>query len=186
MQTNPFSQFPQALERAARVKLMIFDVDGVMTDGGLFVGAGDGHIAEQLKRFDSLDGHGLKLLREAGVITAIITGRNSAFVAGRAAELGIDHLFQGVADKRIAFAELLQRTGLTAADCGYMGDDWPDLPLLVRVAFAASPAQAHFEVRARSHYVAQREGGRGAVREVCDLVLCATGAYAELLTQALN
>ena len=186
MDTNPFPMQPQALERAARVRLMIFDVDGVLTDGGLLVGERDGRIAERLKRFDSLDGHGIKLLGQAGIQTAIITGRNSTFVAGRAKELGITHVFQGCADKREAFATLLERTGLTAADCGYMGDDWPDLPLLVRVGFAACPAQAHFEIRQRSHFIAQARGGFGAAREVCDLLLCAGNHYVRLLAETLH
>jgi 3-deoxy-D-manno-octulosonate 8-phosphate phosphatase (KDO 8-P phosphatase) len=134
----------------------------------------------------TLDGHGIKLLAQAGVTPAIITGRQSEIVAWRAGELGIEHLYQGVADKREAFAHLLAATALLPADAGYMGDDWPDLPVIVQVGFAACPAQAHAEVRGRCHYVAQAAGGRGAVREVADLILKAQGAYDALLARALS
>ena len=180
--SNIDARFPQAMERAARVRLMIFDVDGVLTDGRLLVGP-EGEIS---KAFDTLDGHGIKLLAQAGVTPAIITGRQSEIVAWRAGELGIEHLYQGVADKREAFGHLLAATQLQAADAGYMGDDWPDLPVIVQVGFAACPAQAHAEVRGRCHYVAQAAGGRGAVREVADLILKAQGAYDALLARALS
>lgn len=171
-----------ASERARRVKLMIFDVDGVLTDGGLhFTASGD-----TMKTFNSLDGHGVKLLGEAGIATAIITGRRSEIVAARAKEMRIAHLFQGAEHKTGAFEELLQRTGLTEADCGYMGDDWPDLPVMLRVGFAAAPANAHPEVRARAHWVSQAEGGRGAVREVCDAILRAQDRYDALLAAVVG
>lgn len=183
MRTNPLPADPLALERAAAVKLMIFDVDGVLTDGGLHLGP-DG--AELFKRFDTLDGHGLKLLAEAGVVTAIISGRKSEIVAARAAALGVSHVYQGQSDKRGAFAELLGIVGVKPRETGYMGDDWPDLPLLTRVGFAACPTQAHAEVKARCHYVAKTGGGAGAAREVCDLILTAQDRYGELLAQALG
>ncbi|HTH59515.1 MAG TPA: HAD family hydrolase [Paraburkholderia sp.] len=171
-----------AIERAARVRLMIFDVDGVLTDGGLmFTGAGD-----TMKIFNSLDGHGAKLLREAGIDTAIITGRRSEIVAARAKELKITHLFQGVEDKRVAFRQLLAETGLTAEDCGYMGDDWPDLAVLLQCGFGAAPANSHPDVLERAHWVSQRVGGHGAVRELCDLLLRAQGRYDALLAAACS
>ncbi len=179
---NMDARFPQAAERAARVKLMIFDVDGVLTDGRLLVSAN----GELLKTFDTLDGHGIKLLAQAGVVPAIISGRKSDIVAWRMRELGIAHVYQGIQDKRTAFAELLAAMQFQPADCGYMGDDWPDLPVMTQVAFAACPAQAHVELRARCHYVASAEGGRGAAREVCDLILHAKGAYDGLLAEALT
>jgi 3-deoxy-D-manno-octulosonate 8-phosphate phosphatase (KDO 8-P phosphatase) len=165
---------------AQRVKLMIFDVDGVFSDGGLhFTAAGD-----TMKTFHSLDGHGVKLLGEAGIPSAIITGRRSEIVTARAREMRIAHLYQGAEHKLAAFGELLQATGLTPADCGYMGDDWPDLPVMLQVGFRAAPANAHEEVRARAHWVTQAEGGRGAVREVCDLILRAQNRYDALLAAA--
>jgi 3-deoxy-D-manno-octulosonate 8-phosphate phosphatase (KDO 8-P phosphatase) len=169
-----------AAARAGRVQLMIFDVDGVLTDGHLYFGPQ----GEMLKAFDTLDGHGVKLLRSAGVQTAIITGRSSQIVAGRARELAIDHVFQGVHDKTAAFAELLAATGIAAADTGYMGDDWPDLAVMLKAGFAAVPANAHVELKLRAHYVASARGGYGAVREVCDLILRARGYYDALLEQA--
>ncbi|MHA6824287.1 KdsC family phosphatase [Ralstonia pseudosolanacearum] len=180
--SNIEARFPQAMERAARVRLMIFDVDGVLTDGRLLVGP-QGEIS---KAFDTLDGHGIKLLAQAGITPAIITGRESEIVAWRAGELGIEHLYQGVADKREAFVHLLAATALQPADAGYMGDDWPDLPVMAQVGFAACPAQAHAEVRSRCHYVTRATGGRGAAREVADLILKAQGAYDDLLAQLLQ
>lgn len=177
--SNIDARFPQAMERAARVRLMIFDVDGVLTDGRLLVGP-EGEIS---KAFDTLDGHGIKLLAQAGVTPAIITGRQSEIVAWRAGELGIEHLYQGVADKREAFAHLLAATALLPADAGYMGDDWPDLPVMRRSAFACAPANAQTEVRHAAHFVTQARGGDGAARELCDLLLVATGRYAQLLEQ---
>jgi 3-deoxy-D-manno-octulosonate 8-phosphate phosphatase (KDO 8-P phosphatase) len=169
-----------AAERASRVKLMIFDVDGVLTDGSLmFTAEGD-----FMKSFNSLDGHGLKLLREAGIDTAIITGRRSGIVQARAQELRITHLYQGVADKTTAFADLLQAAGVTAEQCGYMGDDWPDLAVMMACGFAAAPANAHPEVIARAHWVAQARGGYGAAREACDAILRAQHRYDALLAAA--
>ncbi|CAM2182761.1 3-deoxy-D-manno-octulosonate 8-phosphate phosphatase KdsC [Paraburkholderia sacchari] len=168
--------------RAARVRLMIFDVDGVLTDGGLlFTGAGD-----TMKGFNSLDGHGAKLLREAGIDTAIITGRRSEIVALRAKELRITHLYQGVEDKRVAFEALLAETGITREQCGYMGDDWPDLGVMLQCGFGAAPANAHPDVLARAHWVTDKIGGHGAVREVTDLILRAQGHYDAMLAAACS
>jgi len=171
---------PTAAERANRLKLMVFDVDGVFTDGSLyFIGDGDA-----MKSFNSLDGHGVKLLGEAGIATAIITGRNSEIVAARAKEMKIAHLFQGVENKLAVFAELTASLDIGADACGYMGDDWPDLPVLLRCGFAAAPANAHPEVIARAHWVAEARGGHGAVREVCDAILRAQRRYDALLAAA--
>lgn len=169
-----------AAERASRVKLMIFDVDGVLTDGSLmFTAEGD-----YMKSFNSMDGHGMKLLREAGVETAIITGRRSDIVERRAQELRISHLHQGAGDKAAVFVELLRTTGLSADACGYMGDDWPDLAVLTQCGFAAAPANAHPDVIARAHWVSEARGGYGAVREVCDTILRAQHRYEALLAAA--
>jgi 3-deoxy-D-manno-octulosonate 8-phosphate phosphatase (KDO 8-P phosphatase) len=169
-------------ERASRVKLMIFDVDGVLTDGSLlFSAAGDA-----MKSFNSLDGHGVKLLGHAGIATAIITGRKSEIVSARAKEMRIGHLFQGVENKVTAFTGLLDTLGLAPDDCGYMGDDWPDLPVMLRCGFATAPANAHPDVIARAHWVAKARGGHGAVREVCDAILRAQDRYDALLAAALK
>ncbi|CCD40766.2 3-deoxy-D-manno-octulosonate 8-phosphatephosphatase [Candidatus Paraburkholderia kirkii UZHbot1] len=171
-----------AAQRASRIRLMIFDVDGVLTDGSLYFSA-DG---DAMKSFNSLDGHGVKMLQSIGVQTAIITGRKSRIVAARATELGVTHLCQGVENKTVALAELLEKTGISAAECGYMGDDWPDLAVMRRCGFAAAPANAHPEVIQRVHWVAEARGGHGAVREVCDAILCAQHRYDELLAVALG
>ncbi len=171
----------ELMQRAQRVKLMIFDVDGVLTDGGLRYGP-DG---ELIKTFNVLDGHGIKLLQQAGIQAAIISARSSAIVARRAGDLGIAHLMQGVHDKREGFEKLLTQTGLQAEDCGFMGDDVIDLPVMTRVAFAASVPNGHPEVRTRAHYVTEIGGGRGAVREVCDLLLRAQGQYEAALAPYL-
>jgi 3-deoxy-D-manno-octulosonate 8-phosphate phosphatase (KDO 8-P phosphatase) len=171
-----------ATERARRVKLMIFDVDGVLTDGGLvFTAEGD-----TMKVFHSMDGHGAKLLRQAGIETAIITGRRSGIVAVRAKELKITHLYQGVENKPEAFADLLKQTGMTPEECGYMGDDWVDLGVMLKVGFAAAPANSHPEVIARAHWVSEARGGHGAVREVCDTLLRAQNKYDALLAAACS
>jgi 3-deoxy-D-manno-octulosonate 8-phosphate phosphatase (KDO 8-P phosphatase) len=167
-------------ERASRVKLMIFDVDGVLTDGGLmFTAEGD-----TMKVFNSMDGHGLKLLREAGVETAIITGRKSGIVEVRAQELRINYLYQGVADKIQAFDDLLKTTGVAPEACGYMGDDWPDLGVMLKCGFAAAPANAHPEVLSRAHWVSHARGGFGAARELCETILRAQNRYDALLAAA--
>ena len=169
-----------ASERASRVKLMIFDVDGVLTDGGLlFTAQGD-----TMKSFNSMDGHGLKLLGEAGIRTAIITGRRSDIVLARATELRVSHIHQGSADKVATFVELMREANFTAEQCGYIGDDWPDLGVITRCGFAAAPANAHPEVIARAHWVSEARGGQGAAREVCDALLRAQNRYEALLAAA--
>jgi 3-deoxy-D-manno-octulosonate 8-phosphate phosphatase (KDO 8-P phosphatase) len=175
------TQKATAMERAKQVKLMVFDVDGVLTDGGLRYG-NDGEI---LKTFNVLDGHGIKLLQQSGVKTAIISARQSPVVAKRAADLGISTVLQGVHDKRLAFETLIAEMGLTAQDCGFMGDDVIDLPVMTRVVFAASVPNGHEEVRSRAHYVAQAGGGLGAVREVCDFILRAQDNYQAALAPYL-
>lgn len=170
-----------ATERAKHVKLMIFDVDGILTDGGLRYGA-DG---ELIKTFNVLDGHGIKLLQQSGVKTAIISARQSDIVARRAADLGIAILLQGVHDKRSAFERTATDLALSHDACGFMGDDVIDLPVITRVGFSVSVPNGHPEVRSRVHYVAQAGGGRGAVREVCDFILRAQGNYEAALAPYL-
>jgi 3-deoxy-D-manno-octulosonate 8-phosphate phosphatase (KDO 8-P phosphatase) len=170
-----------AFARAARVRLMIFDVDGILTDGSLHYGPE----GEMIKTFNVLDGHGIKLLQASGVAAAIISARKSDIVARRAADLGILHLRQGVHDKQAAFEQLLAQTGIEAAACGFIGDDVIDLPVLLRAGFAASVPGGHPEVRARVHYITHAAGGRGAVRELCDFLLRAQGNYETALAPYL-
>jgi 3-deoxy-D-manno-octulosonate 8-phosphate phosphatase (KDO 8-P phosphatase) len=170
-----------AVANAARVQLMIFDVDGVLTDGSLHFGA-DGEV---IKTFNVLDGHGIKMLQHAGVACAIISARQSAIVARRAADLGIAHVQQGVHDKRMAFEQLVTQCGLAVDACGFIGDDVIDLPILSRVGFAASVPNGHPEVLARVHYVTKAAGGHGAAREICDFILRAQGSYEAALAPYL-
>ena len=158
---------PQVTQRARRVRLAIFDVDGVMTDGTLWYGAR----GEALKAFNILDGHGLKLLQKAGIATAIVSGRKSAAVTARARELAIAHVIQGTGDDKVpAFEKLLKKAGVAAQSCSFMGDDIQDLPLMARCGFAVAVANAVEEVKASAHYVTRAHGGRGAIREFSDLV----------------
>ena len=150
---------------------MVFDVDGVLTDGGLYYGEN----GEQLKRFNALDGHGLRLLLEGGLKVALMTGRSGPIVARRAAELGIAEVMQGVRDKGAALAELAQRAGVQLNQAGYMGDDIIDLPAMQRAGFAATVPNAPGYVSQAAHWVASVPGGSGAVRECCDLLLAAQG-----------
>lgn len=160
--------------RARAVRLAIFDVDGVMTDGTLYIG-GQG---EAFKAFNILDGHGVKMLQSAGVATAILSGRSSDAVARRASELAIVHVVQGAADKLAAFDALSARLGVPPAECAFVGDDLPDLPVMKNCGFAVAVANAVDEVKASAHYVTRASGGRGAVREFCELVLRAQGQLA--------
>lgn len=172
---------PALKSRASAVRLMIFDVDGILTDGSLHYGA-DG---ELIKTFNVLDGHGIKQLQQSGVATAIISARKSALVERRAADLGISHVHQGVHDKFKVFAALLETLALTPDAVGFIGDDVIDLPILCRVGFAASVPNGHAEVKSRVHYVTQAGGGRGAARELCDLIMKAQGTYDAALASYL-
>lgn len=171
-----------ALKRAEGVKLMIFDVDGVMTDGTLYYS----ERGEELKAFNVRDGHGIKMLRQYGVEVALITARNSRAVELRAANLGITQIYQGTEDKRGVYASLLAQLGLAAGQSGYMGDDLPDLPLITRCGFAATVAAAPEALKSRAHYVARAPGGHGAVREVCEFILRAQGALERAISAHLQ
>jgi len=162
-----------AIERARDVKLIIFDVDGVMTDGTLFL-ADDG---QEYKGFNSLDGHGLKMLKSTGVELAIITGRDSRLVAHRARNLGITHLHQGAHDKLMVYRQLLDDLSLDAEQTAFMGDDVVDLPVMRRARLAIAVPAAPDLVKAHSHYITRREGGRGAVREACEFIMRAQGTF---------
>ena len=160
-------------QRAQAIKLAIFDVDGVLTDGGLHYSDS----GEETKIFDVRDGHGMKMLQTSGVALAIITSRTSQCVSRRAAGLGIDHLYQGVENKVSAFESLTRELGIDPHACAYMGDDWVDLPVLTRCGLALSVPEAPEAVRSRVHYVTRAGGGRGAVREVCELIMHAQGTF---------
>lgn len=168
---------PALLLQAQRVKIVFFDVDGVLTDGGLLF-SGEGEV---LKRFHTLDGQGLKMLQQAGITPAVITGRDSPALRLRLRNLGVLHARFGTEDKVPAAQEILKELQLDWSQAAAIGDDWPDLPVLQRSCFAAAPANAHSEVLAIADYVTARQGGEGAVRELCDLLLTACGAYASLL-----
>lgn len=162
-----------AIERARALKLVIFDVDGIMTDGTLYL-ADDG---QEYKGFNSLDGHGLKMLKSTGVELGIITGRNSQVVVHRARNLGITHLHQGAHDKLLVYRQLLGDLGLGPEQTAFMGDDVVDLPVMRRVGLAIAVPAAPELVKAHSHYVTRREGGRGAVREACEFIMRAQGTF---------
>ena len=167
---------------ALGLKAAIFDVDGVLTDGRIYIG----EQGESFKAFSTLDGHGLKLLDQGGITPIIITGRDSPAVRRRVADLGLRHAVYGAKDKYAVAQPLLDQLGLQWSEVAAMGDDWPDLPLMTRAGFACAPAQAHAEVKAVAHYITQAIGGHGAARECCDLMLQACGRYAALLNGHLD
>jgi 3-deoxy-D-manno-octulosonate 8-phosphate phosphatase (KDO 8-P phosphatase) len=165
------------LAKASGIRVLLLDVDGVLTDGGLYFGAE----GELFKRFNTLDGHGLKMLQRAGITPAVVTGRGSAALRSRLAALGIVHARYDIDDKAPAAEAILAELGLGWGQAAVMGDDWPDLPMMLRAALALAPAHAHPEVRCRADLVTELCGGAGAVREVCDLLLRASGHYPALL-----
>ncbi len=167
------------LEKAARIKLVVFDVDGVLTDGSLYLGD-DG---QEYKAFHSHDGHGMKLLKEAGVNIGIITARTSKVVEHRMASLGIKHVYQGQTEKLPAFQELTEKLDLTPEAVAYVGDDVVDLPIMVRVGLAIAVADAHPLVARHAHWQTANAGGRGAARDVCELILEARGLLQDLFRQ---
>jgi len=169
---------PELLLRAQGIRWAIFDVDGVLTDGRIYIS----ERGEEFKAFSTLDGHGLKLLVQAGITPVVITGRDSPAVRRRVADLGIQHAVYGAHDKLAAANQLMPSLGLAWDTLAAMGDDWPDLPLMTRAAFACAPANAHAEVKAVAQHVTEARGGHGAARECCDLLLMATGRYAALLS----
>ncbi|MDP4621575.1 MAG: HAD hydrolase family protein [Hydrogenophaga sp.] len=175
---QPVLSFDAALlQRAQTVCVVFFDVDGVLTDGGLLFS----DQGETLKRFNTLDGHGIKLLQRAGITPAVVTGRDSAALRERLRALGVTHARFGTEDKLPAAEAILAELGLDWSQAAAMGDDWPDLPMMRRAAFACAPCNAHAEVLAQAHWVTPRTGGNGAVRELCDLLMLATGTYDRLL-----
>jgi 3-deoxy-D-manno-octulosonate 8-phosphate phosphatase (KDO 8-P phosphatase) len=168
----PFDISRDVLERAAHVKLALFDVDGVLTDGRVILGAND-----EYKCFDIKDGHGLRMLTRHGIATGIITGRSSAAVTRRAQELGIEHVHQGCKEKLPFFRTLLAQLGLAPRQVAYMGDDWMDLPVMLEAGLAVAVHDAHALVRQHAHWVTPSGGGRGAARELAELLVHARGGY---------
>jgi 3-deoxy-D-manno-octulosonate 8-phosphate phosphatase (KDO 8-P phosphatase) len=173
----------QDLQRkAAAIKLVVFDVDGVLTDGGLFIGD-DG---QEYKQFHSKDGHGMVMLQTSGVQIAIITGRTSEVVKIRMASLGVEHVYQGKREKLPAFEDLRRHTGLDPSEIAYVGDDVVDLPVMTRVGLAIAVQDAHYLTKQHAHWVTPSAGGRGAAREVCELIMDAQGTLEAALQHYLD
>lgn len=175
-------QRKRALAKAAPIKLLLLDVDGVLTDGNLFYSGETG----EAKSFNTQDGFGLRLLREAGIDVGIITARESAVVARRAKELKMNYIYQGMGNKNEAFRQIMRASGLKPFEIAYMGDDWLDLVLLQQVGLAIAPANGVREVREVAHFITERPGGSGAVRDACDLILEAQNKVSELLQKYRN
>ena len=168
---------PELLLQAQDIRVAFFDIDGVLTDGGLYFSES----GETLKRFHSLDGQGLKLLQKAGITPVVISGRDSPALRLRLKALGIVHTRLGTEDKRPAAEDFLLQLGLDWSQAAAIGDDWPDLPVMRRCAFACAPANGHAQALAIAHHVTSERGGEGAARAFCDLLLVAGGHYARLL-----
>ena len=173
---------PELLLKAQGVRIAFFDVDGVLTDGGLYLT----EAGETIKRFNTLDGHGLKLLQKAGITPAVITGRDSLPLRRRLEALGISQVHYGIEDKVPAAELTLKSLGLQWHEAAAIGDDWPDMAVMRRCAFACAPANAHVEARALAHHVTHARGGEGAAREFCDLLMVASGKYTDLLREAVS
>jgi len=168
-------------ERASHVRMLVLDVDGVLTDGKLYFD----HAGNEMKAFNTRDGMGMKALQRVGIEVAVITGRKSAAVAQRMTQLGIRHVYQGREDKLDAFLELLEVTGLDAQQICFAGDDWIDLPVLLRAGLAVSVADAEERVKQQAHWITGRNGGDGAVREICNLILMAQEKDQTILDEIL-
>ena len=171
-----------ALEKAKKLKLLILDVDGVLTDGKLFFD----NEGNEYKSFHARDGHGIKLLRQTGVEVAVISGRKSNSVALRMKNLGIMHVYQGYENKQAAFNEIIKNTGITSEQVAHVGDDLLDLPIMIRVGLAIAVCDANFAVKERADWCTTLPGGQGAVREVCDFIMQAQGHFDEILNAYLK
>ncbi len=168
-------------ERASQVRMLVLDVDGVLTDGKLYFD----HSGNEMKAFNTRDGMGMKALQQCGIEVAVITGRKSEAVAHRMLQLDIQHVYQGREDKLSAFLHLLEVTGLDAEQICFAGDDWIDLPVLLRAGLAVSVADAEDRVKEHAHWITSRNGGDGAVREICNLILTAQGKEQTILDKIL-
>jgi len=171
-----------AIDKAKKIKLLVLDVDGVLTDGKLYFD-NDGN---EYKSFHARDGHGIKLLRQTGVEVAVISGRKSNMVALRMKNLGIELVYQGHENKRSAFNEILEKTGITADQAAHVGDDLLDLPIMQRVGFAIAVSDANFAVKQHADWCTTLTGGHGAVREVCDFIMQAQGSFDQILNTYLQ
>ncbi|MEN9756819.1 MAG: hypothetical protein RL755_1006 [Pseudomonadota bacterium] len=171
----------RVMEQARRIRLLILDVDGVLTDGKLFFD----YQGNEYKSFHARDGHGMKMLQQSGVEIAVISGRESPIVTMRMQSLGVTHVYQGQEDKRAAFNVLLEKLALTSEEVAYVGDDVIDLPVMMHVGLAIAVADANEAVKACSDWNTTLNGGSGAVREVCDLILQAQDKFESLLSQYL-
>jgi 3-deoxy-D-manno-octulosonate 8-phosphate phosphatase (KDO 8-P phosphatase) len=169
----PYKVSDEVMAKAAKVKLALFDVDGVLTDGTLHYSA-DG---EQMKVFHALDGHGLKMLKLAGIDVGVISARKSMALQTRLNDLGIKHCYLGVSDKRAVFDQLLEQLDLSGDDCCFVGDDVIDLPVMTQCGLKFSVDNGHFIVRDIADWVSPLTGGQGAVRSICDVLLYSQGSY---------
>lgn len=172
----------QLIQRAASIRMLILDVDGVLTDGRLYFDSQ----GNELKAFHVSDGLGIKAVQSCGIAVAIITARQSPMVSARTKQLGIEHVYQGSDDKLSAYLTLLKQSGLQSGETCYVGDDWIDLPVLMRAGLAVTVPAADPAVRERAHWVTERGGGLGAVREVCNLILTAQGHHDRLINEFLD
>jgi 3-deoxy-D-manno-octulosonate 8-phosphate phosphatase (KDO 8-P phosphatase) len=172
----------QIIEKARKIRLLVLDVDGVLTDGRLYFNETGGEI----KAFNSLDGHGIKMLQSSGIETAIITGRNTQLVAKRARDLGITHLYQGREDKLTALRELWEATEFSPQETAYVGDDWPDLPAIRASGLGITVANGNIHVIEHAHWCTTSRGGEGAVREVCEFIMSAQGSLESALAPYLT
>lgn len=171
----------ELLKRAAAVRLLVLDVDGVLTDGRLYFD----NSGVETKAFNTRDGLGIKALQQSGIEVAVITGRESEIVSQRMSQLKIEHVYQGREDKLNAFRQLLEVTGFEASEVCFAGDDWIDLPVLLRAGLAVTVADADEHVKQHVHWITQRKGGEGAVREICNLLLSAQGKDRAILDEFL-
>ena len=182
MQDNRSQAWQATLHKAKEIKLLLLDVDGVLTDGSLIYS----HEGQESKAFNTQDGFGLRILQDAGVEVGIITARSSEALQRRGQDLKISHLYQGASNKLEAYKEITKKTGLKPFQIAYMGDDWLDMVLLKRVGLAVAPANAVLEVKEMVHYTTEQSGGHGAVRELCDLILESQGKHKTILQQYMN
>lgn len=173
---------PEVQNRAKKIKLLIMDVDGVLTDGRIFIRDN----GEEIKAFHTLDGHGLKMLQASGVQTAIITGRDAPSVALRVKQLGINYYFKGIHDKKAAYETLRQEAGVAEEECAFIGDDVVDLPVMVRCGLPVTVPEGHWFVKQHSMYQTKQSAGKGAVRELCDIIMQAQGSLDDALQQYLK
>jgi 3-deoxy-D-manno-octulosonate 8-phosphate phosphatase (KDO 8-P phosphatase) len=174
--------FSRVLEKAKKLKLLILDVDGVLTDGSLFFD----QEGNEYKAFHARDGHGIKLLRQTGVEVAVISGRKSNSVALRMKSLGIEHVYQGHENKIAAFNEIIAKIGITPEQAAHVGDDLLDLPIMIRVGLAVAVADANFVVKQHADWCTSLSGGHGAVREVCDFIMQAQGHFDDIVATYLK